>query len=124
MPGGNYGWPVVEGVTDDPGFRDPIVTWTPAEASPSGVVIVGRTLYGAALRDVGGDLGCGGGDEGGAVWGAGRRRGPFQVGVSTSSRGKAQPSVLCWSPWLGCAGGIGAGAAQSWVVGSPRAGWT
>jgi len=49
-PGANYGWPIVEGRAGDPRFRDPIVVWTTAEASPSGATIDGDTLYVAALR--------------------------------------------------------------------------
>jgi glucose/arabinose dehydrogenase len=48
--GKNYGWPTVEGASDDPRFAAPLVTWSTAEASPSGVAIVGSTLYVAALR--------------------------------------------------------------------------
>lgn len=48
--GGNYGWPVVEGVASDPRFKDPALQWTTAEASPSGIAIAGTTLYMAALR--------------------------------------------------------------------------
>ena len=50
--GGNYGWPSVEGSGDSQGgrFRNPLVTWTPAEASPSGAAIVRGTLYVGALR--------------------------------------------------------------------------
>nr|BFE72656.1 PQQ-dependent sugar dehydrogenase [Actinoplanes digitatis] len=48
--GGNYGWPTVEGRAADARFRDPIVVWTTAEASPSGATIDGTTLYVAALR--------------------------------------------------------------------------
>jgi glucose/arabinose dehydrogenase len=50
--GGNYGWPIVEGKGDTQGvrFRNPLLTWTPAEASPSGAAIVGTTLYVGALR--------------------------------------------------------------------------
>jgi hypothetical protein len=40
----------VEGIGNDPRFRNPIVQWTTAEASPSGAAIVGDTLYAAALR--------------------------------------------------------------------------
>ncbi|MGN9809619.1 PQQ-dependent sugar dehydrogenase [Micromonospora sp. BQ11] len=50
VPGGNYGWPVVEGVGTDPRFRNPVVVWSPAEASPSGATFAAGTLYVAALR--------------------------------------------------------------------------
>jgi glucose/arabinose dehydrogenase len=51
-PGRNYGWPVVEGRGSTHGglYTNPLVTWTTAEASPSGAAIVGSTLYVAALR--------------------------------------------------------------------------
>ena len=35
-PGGNYGWPEVEGIGDDDRFIDPQVTWSTDEASPVG----------------------------------------------------------------------------------------
>jgi glucose/arabinose dehydrogenase len=49
-PGGNYGWPEVEGTGGRGRFRDPLVTWPVAQASPSGAAIAGGTLYVAALR--------------------------------------------------------------------------
>jgi glucose/arabinose dehydrogenase len=48
--GKNYGWPTVEGASDDPRFAAPLVIWPTSEASPSGVAIAGSTLYVAALR--------------------------------------------------------------------------
>jgi glucose/arabinose dehydrogenase len=48
--GRNYGWPIVEGRSDDSEFAQPIVIWTTAEASPSGAAIIGDRLYVAALR--------------------------------------------------------------------------
>jgi hypothetical protein len=53
--GGNYGWPVVEGSgdTQDGRFNNPITTWSPSEASLSGIAIAGDTAYVAALRDSG-----------------------------------------------------------------------
>jgi len=49
-PGGNYGWPIVEGSGGGTTYRDPIVTWTTAEASPSGMAYLDGSLYVAALR--------------------------------------------------------------------------
>jgi len=50
QPGRDYGWPTVEGPSDDSRFAAPLVTWATSEASPSGVAIAGSTLYVAALR--------------------------------------------------------------------------
>ncbi len=50
VAGGNYGWPTCEGTCSNPQFRNPIVTWTTAEASPSGAAIANGTLFAAALR--------------------------------------------------------------------------
>jgi glucose/arabinose dehydrogenase len=51
-PGGNYGWPDIEGDGDTDGGRytNPLVTWRVREASPSGAAILGNVLYVAALR--------------------------------------------------------------------------
>lgn len=49
-PGSNYGWPACEGVCDDPEYTNPKATWSTAEASPSGLAIVGDTAFMGALR--------------------------------------------------------------------------
>ncbi|MFP7761270.1 PQQ-dependent sugar dehydrogenase [Marisediminicola sp. LYQ134] len=49
-PGENYGWPVVEGIGDDPAYVDPEYQWSTDEASPSGLAHIGGTLFMAALR--------------------------------------------------------------------------
>lgn len=48
--GKNYGWPQVEGIARTSGFVDPVQQWDPDDASPSGIVIIGGTLYIANLR--------------------------------------------------------------------------
>lgn len=48
--GGNYGWPDVEGASDDADVIAPVLTWTPDEASPSGIAARGDTVFVAALR--------------------------------------------------------------------------
>lgn len=53
-PGGNYGWPVVEGpggeTAEEQGFVEPLVWWRPSEASPSGAAVTGDAVYVSALR--------------------------------------------------------------------------
>lgn len=52
-PGGNYGWPVVEGVGGDggdPDFVDPVQQWSPGDASPSGIAIADGVVLIANLR--------------------------------------------------------------------------
>ena len=49
-PGGNYGWPEVEGRSGEAGFVDPVVQWSTGEASPSGLAFQDGALWVAALR--------------------------------------------------------------------------
>jgi Glucose/sorbosone dehydrogenases len=49
-PGANYGWPVVEGQGGVEGYVDPVLQWSTAEASPSGLAYVDGTFFLAALR--------------------------------------------------------------------------
>ncbi|MCU1508701.1 MAG: glucose dehydrogenase [Glaciihabitans sp.] len=50
VPGGNYGWPTVEGASDDKRFINPVTQWSTADASPSGLLWSHGRLYLAALR--------------------------------------------------------------------------
>ena len=48
--GGNYGWPLAEGRSDDSRFINPVQQWPTGDASPSGLTIAGGTIYIANLR--------------------------------------------------------------------------
>jgi glucose/arabinose dehydrogenase len=48
-PGSNYGWPTVEGIGKDPKFTDPVFQWSTDVASPSGLAVVGDTIFLAGL---------------------------------------------------------------------------
>ncbi|MCW2761381.1 MAG: glucose sorbosone dehydrogenase [Marmoricola sp.] len=48
--GRNYGWPVVEGMGDEPGLQNPQITWSTDEASPSGLAYLDGRLWLGALR--------------------------------------------------------------------------
>lgn len=48
--GGNYGWPDVEGTSDDADLIDPSVTWGTDECSPAGIAITKSTAYIGALQ--------------------------------------------------------------------------
>ena len=47
--GGNYGWPIIEGIGDDPDYIDPLYQWNTAEASPSGLTYIRGTFFMAGL---------------------------------------------------------------------------
>ena len=50
-PGGNYGWPEVEGEGGaDEGFVDPVAGGATADASPSGLAVTDEAVYVAGLR--------------------------------------------------------------------------
>jgi glucose/arabinose dehydrogenase len=49
-PGGNYGWPEVEGAAGDPRYADPVQQWRTDDASPSGLAVAGGTVFVANLR--------------------------------------------------------------------------
>lgn len=49
-PGGNHGWPMVEGTGGGPDLVDPQRVWATDEASPSGLAHVDGSLWMAALR--------------------------------------------------------------------------
>ncbi|HEY1118570.1 MAG TPA: PQQ-dependent sugar dehydrogenase [Acidimicrobiales bacterium] len=50
VPGDNYGWPEVEGTGGPAKFTQPALTWSPEQASPSGLAASAGYLWMAGLR--------------------------------------------------------------------------
>lgn len=48
--GGNYGWPEVEGRSDDGGYLNPKATWRTDDCSPAGLAITRSTAFLSALQ--------------------------------------------------------------------------
>ena len=48
--GQNYGWPTVEGAGGGEELTDPLLTWAPSEASPSGIALTEGAVWVATLR--------------------------------------------------------------------------
>jgi glucose/arabinose dehydrogenase len=48
--GGNYGWPLVEGIGTDSRFINPVAQWATSEASPSGLLWTRDSFFLASLR--------------------------------------------------------------------------
>ncbi|MFE6483477.1 PQQ-dependent sugar dehydrogenase [Streptomyces sp. NPDC057757] len=49
-PGGNYGWPVVEGESDNSKYLNPIAQWSTDDASPSGIAYAEGSIWMAGLK--------------------------------------------------------------------------
>ncbi|MFI9762230.1 PQQ-dependent sugar dehydrogenase [Streptomyces sp. NPDC051963] len=49
-PGGNYGWPEVEGKSDDDAYQNPIAQWGTDDASPSGIAYAEGSIWMAGLK--------------------------------------------------------------------------
>ena len=49
-PGGNYGWPEIEGSGGGDEYVDPVAVWATADASPSGIAYWDGSLWMAGLR--------------------------------------------------------------------------
>jgi glucose/arabinose dehydrogenase len=48
-PGGNYGWPIVEGPGGNPDYIDPVMQWGTQEMGPSGLAYIDGTFFIAGL---------------------------------------------------------------------------
>ncbi|MBY5775015.1 PQQ-dependent sugar dehydrogenase [Rhizobium leguminosarum] len=48
-PGGNYGWPMLEGRGGNPDYIDPVMQWGTQEMGPSGMAYIGGTFFIAGL---------------------------------------------------------------------------